>query len=176
MTLSSSGKSRNASSKGEASRLYRREIQWNKLLHGEWYISPLSSEIFRICWENSDNDDCLEYVSEMWLNHEINSSRLREMQSYQKNAGCLDYALQCIDKKLQDRLSFWELLLLFLTWQPGLRKVRPYYFTFTTFTKGRWAKCWHIKINFPMLKIWEFSATNSTHERGNENLNSFDSI
>ena len=42
----------------------------------------------------------------------------------------------------------FETYCFFLTRHPGLRKVRPYYFTFTTFTKGRWAKCWNIKMTF----------------------------
>ena len=42
----------------------------------------------------------------------------------------------------------FETYCFFLTRRPGLRKVRPYYFTFTTFTKGRWAKCWNIKMTF----------------------------
>lgn len=57
----------------------------------------------------------------------------------------------------------FEIYCFFLSRRPGLRKVRPYYFTFTTFTKGRWAKCWNIKITFESGKNLE------PHELENEN-------
>lgn len=34
--------------------------------------------------------------------------------------------------------NFVTKILLFFSFHLGLRKVYPYYFTFTTFTKGRW--------------------------------------
>lgn len=43
-----------------------------------------------------------------------------------------EYVLNIIEHNLKQLNSLWQIIF------TGLRKVYPYYFTFTTFTKGRW--------------------------------------